>query len=717
MTIDEAKLLSDEEIMSFLKQQWNIPDNKKIQITGALSANYNKELDKYFYKIKSIKSINNDDELEYPLSDLNQTETIVSKGIYLGIYKKESVEFIHEGGEIPVRCSLDLSSKSIRGERNNPMLLNATPATVEPLEKIDNIFFKEIEGGFLIQKGIINSIKKRNEKKLLDDLEKIQIEHANKINQSNKDYEDIHQKIDTQMTTYTTLIEKNKELENIKNNLTIEKDRLQQENIKEAEFMSEKLEKFRSFVKDKADTLLALEFIEQDEYNDILMIPKETGETENLLDFQKDFGGDFIKAISYIQAYLAKQNVMYPRYIIEDFFALIQTNDLIILAGESGSGKTNLIKSFAKAVGGVSKIIPVKPNWTSSEDLLGYYNPLEKKYLSTAFLDALLEATKNPKTPYFICLDEMNLARVEYYFADFLSTLEERGKQPEIRLYSDSESSHVLSEFKNVLETIKSAKSKFNKNNLVSYLDILKDENVNNELKRVFGFSDKDSLIKYHSDLRKMIGGILNMPSSIAFPKNVRIIGTINIDETTHYLSPKILDRAHIMKFDSPLLFDWQAIRDEIETFDNDNVDKAIKFSIEDFGIRNDYPGFDLDNEFCKIIVDFTKKYFNPLRIEVGLRTIRQGLNYRNKFLKLNPDDNLALNNFIIHKILPKMSFDGNKKIGQSENKDILLQFKNELEVILNKEIAKTEGNYSITELDEMRVKAEANEWIVNYWS
>ena len=73
----------------------------------------------------------------------------------------------------------------------------------------------------------------------------------------------------------------------------------------------------------------------------------------------------------------------------------------------------------------------------------------------------------------------------------------------------------------------------------------------------------KDSLIKYHTDLRRMISGILNTPSSIIFPKNVRIIGAINIDETTHYLSPKILDRAHIMKFDSPLLQNW----DEIHPF------------------------------------------------------------------------------------------------------------------------------------------------------
>ena len=95
------------------------------------------------------------------------------------------------------------------------------------------------------------------------------------------------------------------------------------------------------------------------------------------------------------------------------------TNDLIILAGDSGSGKTNLVKSFAKAIGGKSVIIPVKPNWTSAEDLLGYYNPLENKYLSTKFLDTLLEAQENPNTPYFICLDEMNLARVRVLFRRF----------------------------------------------------------------------------------------------------------------------------------------------------------------------------------------------------------------------------------------------------------------------------------------------------------
>ena len=87
-----------------------------------------------------------------------------------------------------------------------------------------------------------------------------------------------------------------------------------------------------------------------------------------------------------------------------------------------------------------------------------------------------------------------------------------------------------------------------------------------------------------------MLSGILNTPSSVIFPKNVRIIGTINIDETTHYLSPKILDRAHIMKFDSPLLFDWDSITLEIEPLKN--ADRKLKFNIEDFNYRDPYPAF-----------------------------------------------------------------------------------------------------------------------------
>ena len=396
----------------------------------------------------------------------------------------------------------------------------------------------------------------------------------------------------------------------------------------------------------------------------------------------------------------------------------MRTKDLIILAGDSGSGKTNLVKSFAEAVGGRSVIIPVKPNWTSSEDLLGYYNPLEKKFLSTPFLEALIEAEQNPEIPYFICLDEMNLARVEYYFADFLSLLETRNETPEITLYATDESSHVLSELKAVVDIIQSTKEKYKQDGIVNFIELLKDEQLNAQLRLAFGFSDKDSLIKYHSEIRRMLSAIITMPSSIKMPSNVHIIGAINIDETTHYLSPKILDRAHIMRFESPLLLDWDSILNEVEQYEFEDVSKPIIFDIEALGRRDNYPKFDRENIFCQLFVELNKEFFHMFGIEFGMRTIRQGLNYLELFKDVNNDYDLAINNFMIHKVLPKFTFDGNKYIGEQTKLDLMEKVfleRMRLQLPNNEEYNEI---FSVIKAIESIIKnAKSNDGIVNFWS
>jgi hypothetical protein len=116
----------------------------------------------------------------------------------------------------------------------------------------------------------------------------------------------------------------------------------------------------------------------------------------------------------------------------------------------------------------------------------------------------------NPEIPHFICLDEMNLARVEYYFADFLSLLESRDEAPEINLYSADESAHVLSELKAVVEIIQDSKEKYGQDGVVNFIALLKDEAINNQLRQAFGFSDKNSLIKYHSGTANALCGHVN---------------------------------------------------------------------------------------------------------------------------------------------------------------------------------------------------------------
>ena len=735
ITINQAINLSDEEILLHLHQEWNILDTTAIEVMGIISASYNADLDKYFYHINHIK-FSNGFEPEYPLTDLRDRETIKESGIFVpsGFTASKAIkQYINAGGTVKVKCELVLARQEERLKHDNPFLLEVAPKTLQILDEIkESEIIRAEDGGILIPDSIVQYYLEKNKKKTEEliknineeykktkdnleeeltkkqnDLQSIQEEYTQQVeNNTNKqaEYEEFVVQIQQEIENKTAIENQIKELK-----IDLER---------KEELMSEKLEKLRSFIKDKADTLLDLEFIDKSEYNNLLMIKEESEDDEKFVDFSEDLHGNKQKAISHIQAYLFEHDIVYPRYILEDFFALIQTNDLIILAGESGSGKTNLIKSFAKAIGGESRIIPVKPNWTSSEDLLGYYNPLEKKYLSTPFLEALLEAKDNPDIPYFICLDEMNLARIEYYFADFLSLLEERGEQPEIKLYSEDESSHILSEFKNVMDTIEYTKEKYKKKNIVNFVKLLQDEEINRELTRIFGFSDKDSLIKYHTDLRRMLSGILNTPSSIVFPKNVRIIGAINIDETTHYLSPKILDRAHIMKFDSPLLQDWDAIAAEIE--DIENKELKIKINIEDLGTREPYPSFDREDDFCKAITSMTKEYFSPLGVEVGLRTIRQGLNYQKIFIEQGSDKELVMNNFIIHKILPKMTFDGNKQVGdkKEDNKGkLLLQFKENLKEYIDQDLAKSKSIDAIDELEEIIKISESNEKIVNYWA
>ena len=112
------------------------------------------------------------------------------------------------------------------------------------------------------------------------------------------------------------------------------------------------------------------------------------------------------------------------------FHLSLRSRGFVILSGISGTGKTWLAQAYARAVGGRGRLVPVAPNWTTNEDLIGYFNPLREVYYDTPFSNFLREAAiewesavgeQRTPVPYYLVLDEMNLARVEYYFATFLS--------------------------------------------------------------------------------------------------------------------------------------------------------------------------------------------------------------------------------------------------------------------------------------------------------
>jgi len=462
----------------------------------------------------------------------------------------------------------------------------------------------------------------------------------------------------------------------------------------------QKMENLLSTLKDRVSLCRNLQFISEDDEKKYLnLLTAKEFNPINHLDFENDFEKNFSKLSEHIHAYLYhKKNLIYTRYQIKNFLTLLKTHDIIVLSGLSGSGKTQIVKAFAEALGGVSKIIPVKPNWTSSDDLIGYYNPLQMSFLPTPFTEAIVEAINNPNQLYFICLDEMNLARAEYYFADFLSKLEERSKPPEIELYANHEEELFVSEFSTLLNLIESS---INEKKIKSWQEFLENEEARKKFFEMLGNTDKESMLQLHAKMKRRLIDILKFPSTIRIPDNVRFIGAINVDETTHYFSPKILDRIHVVKFDNPLLFEEQ-VNNWFANTENQKELKPVYVQPNLFSERKEFPTVN-NSELSTItqkLKEINQKFLLPLNIDFGIRSIRQSLNYA----ELNKSTydygdvfDISLNTVILQKIFPRFIFDGSETAKNGETKIKVVE---ELQKFLSVEFNEFYYNYESDETD-----------------
>ena len=175
---------------------------------------------------------------------------------------------------------------------------------------------------------------------------------------------------------------------------------------------------------------------------DIMTFPKGEAATHQIdgdeadeEEMEEAFSSSFDFAT--IMDFVEQSGFTFSLDIIRDFYLNLTSLDdkhFVILNGISGTGKTQLCRVFANAVYGLDynedqpylKIIPVRPDWTDGTSLFGYYSSFEKRYMKTEFLDMLIQANKEKDKPHFVVLDEMNLARVEYYLSDYLSGVESR---------------------------------------------------------------------------------------------------------------------------------------------------------------------------------------------------------------------------------------------------------------------------------------------------
>ncbi|MCR5424497.1 MAG: hypothetical protein K6E93_07060 [Bacteroidales bacterium] len=201
----------------------------------------------------------------------------------------------------------------------------------------------------------------------------------------------------------------------------------------------------------------------------------------------------------------------------------------MLLAGISGTGKSRIVRKLAQATTTQNyvddndrwndnrpenfELIQVKPNWHNSMDVVGFYSNISKKYEFTPFVEFIVKAWQHTDTPYFLCLDEMNLAPVEEYFAEFLSAIESRSTDNEGNYITDP----IIKPFKD-----------FGKNDLGE--DIGK-----NMLKHLFGEADP---------IDKNPLAVQFYEKGLTLPKNLMVMGTVNMDETTFSFSRKVLDRA-----------------------------------------------------------------------------------------------------------------------------------------------------------------------------
>ena len=303
--------------------------------------------------------------------------------------------------------------------------------------------------------------------------------------------------------------------------------------------------------------------------------------------------------LTQIKSFITNRGFTYKDNLIENLYLSLKAKPFVILAGTSGTGKSKLAKLFAESIKAEYKLVPVRPDWSDSSDLFGHLD-LEGKFIPGAITDFIAKANNNLSKPHILCLDEMNLARVEYYLSDYLSVIETRRVQ-DGKIVTDP----VLT-------------------------------------KESFG-KDTTAFEKY---------------GELSLPENLYIIGTVNMDETTFPFSKKVLDRANTIEFSNvDLSFPDFSSMESANPLDNINND----FIKSKYLILKDC--LDYQSELSSLCEELEKvnQILAKANLHVGYRVRDEIVFYtlNNKIEQLIDDDK-ALDNAIMQKILPRIQGSSN---------------------------------------------------------
>lgn len=299
-----------------------------------------------------------------------------------------------------------------------------------------------------------------------------------------------------------------------------------------------------------------------------------------------------IDLVSHIHSYIASKGFNYSLSNIKNLYLSIRSKPFVIISGVSGTGKTKIAQLFAESVGateenGQFKLIPVRPDWSDGSELLGYTD-LKNEFQKGPLTEMVEKATDKSDLPYFILLDEMNLARVEYYLSDVLSVMESRKRDGE-RITTSS----------------------------------LLDE--------------------------KYTGRTLRLP------ENLYILGTVNMDETTHPFSKKVLDRANTIEFNEIYLnnFGFLELQEDIEALKVPNEQLVSEY----ISLKDVYETYKPLIERVSSELAEINNLLEPMGLHVGYRVRDEICFYmiHNEQSRLL-EEHEALDFCLMQKILPRIT-------------------------------------------------------------
>ena len=383
--------------------------------------------------------------------------------------------------------------------------------------------------------------------------------------------------------------------------------------------------------------------------------------------------------------------------VYRPYITAIKSKPFLLLAGISGTGKSRIVRELARACWDSDseefnsqkprnfEMVQVKPNWHDSSELIGYVSRVsgEPVYVAGDFLKFVARAWEEPNVPYFLCLDEMNLAPVEQYFAEYLSVVESRKADDDGNITTDPILKKSKEDWYRVLTS-----------------ELTDDDEIRNRF----------------------------LEDGICIPQNLIVVGTVNMDETTFSFSRKVLDRAMTIEMNEVDL--TGGLNTKYEQIGKLGAAELIGNAVEGVDIYSSY------ESVCDTAIDYLQKVNDKLDgtpFKIAYRTRNEALLYVVNNLPYRQDDDLeegeelkeeyviarALDEITNMKILSRIEGD-ETKVSKTFLEELGKVIKEELEDIsdCSFDIEETDDAYksvSLAKLDEMKKRLDSG--YTSFWS